>query len=111
MGGTEPEGLGRAVDVSVFNEPDAFEVDGHVDLFAGVGVIAVEPDFIERRGYLLGPHLVEEDVGGQFVCIAAVDHQFVLVVQERHGAQRLIVREVQCVRCPRGECREHEGKG
>ena len=75
-------------------EPDAGEVDGHVDFVAGVGVEAVEPYFVELVVHAFGPNLVDEHVGLNLVVVAAVDHQFGLGVEVSHGAVGLAVGEI-----------------
>ena len=48
VGGAEAEILCRTIDFAVLYEIDAFEVDGHEDFFAGIGIVAVQPYFVER---------------------------------------------------------------
>lgn len=62
-------------------KPDAGEVYRHVNLFAGVGIVAVKPDLVIFAVDRLGPYLVDDDIGGEFVFIAAVNHQFGLSVE------------------------------
>lgn len=97
MGTAEPQVLGGAVDCFVAHQPDAFHVNRHIDFFTGIGIVAIEPDFVVRRRDLFGPDFVDKYVGGQFILIAAVNHQFVLIVEERDRSQSLVVGEVQCV--------------
>ena len=75
-------------------EPHTLQVERHIHLVAGVGVETVEPHLVERRVHPLHPHLVDQDIGLYLIVIAAVDHQFVLLVEETDGAQRLRVVEV-----------------
>ena len=97
VAGAETEGLCRTVDLAVVDQPDALHIDWHIDLFSGVGVVAVKPNLVEGRRYLFGPHIVDENVGGQLVCVTAINHQFVFIVQQTDSAQRLIIGEIQGV--------------
>ncbi len=73
----------------IVEEPDGAEVDGHHHLFAGIGVVAVDPDLKELRVYTFGPSFVEYHVGLDLVFIACVDHQLVLRVEVVGGTQCL----------------------
>ena len=95
-GAAEAQELRRAVHpVAVWVvEPDAGQVDGHIDFFAGVGIIAVQPDFVILAVDALGPHFVDYHVGGQFVLVTAVNHQFVLCVERIGHAVGLTAGEI-----------------
>ena len=82
-GAAEAQVLGCAVHAVAVGvvEPDAGKVDRHIDFFARVGIIAIEPYFVVFAVDGLGPYLVDDYVCGQFVFISAVDHQFGLCVQ------------------------------
>lgn len=60
---------------------------------------------------MLCPDLVDKAVGGQFVFIAAVNHQLVLVVEHRDCAGGLSVGEVKDVIGGSGQCGYHDGQG
>lgn len=106
----EAQILCRAVDVAVLHQVDALEVDGHVDFFTCVGVVAIQPNLVERGADLLGPHLVDEHVGGQLVLVAAVNHQFVLTVEACYGARCLAVGEIEDVVCCNCHCGHHQSQ-
>jgi hypothetical protein len=97
VGGPEAQIGGRTIDIAIGEQVDALQVDGHVNLVTGVGIVAIQPDFVERGADLLGPHLVDKAVGGQFVLIAAVDHQLVLIVQVSHCPRGLVVSKIEDV--------------
>ena len=90
-----------AVAVAVV-EPYAGKVDGHVDFLAGVGVVAVQPDFVVFAVDGFHPHFVDDDVSGQFVFVSAVYHQLRLCVERRGDAQRLWTGEVTNGFCGNG---------
>lgn len=67
-------------------EPDATQVDGHIDFVAGVGIVAVEPNLIELGVDTFGPYLVDEYVGFNLIGIATIDHQLVLRIEVTDGS-------------------------
>ena len=75
-------------------QPDAFQVHGHIYLFAGVAVVAEYPHFEELGIHAFCPHLVQYHVGLYFVGVATVYHQLVLCIQIAHRATHLAVGEV-----------------
>ena len=93
--GAETQVLCRVVHPPGAVEPDALQVYRHVNLFAGVGVPAVDPQLVVSRIHLLGPHLVQQNVGLNLVLVAAVDHQLALAVEVAHRAVGLAAREVE----------------
>jgi len=95
--GAETQILRSTVDAPMLHQIDTFEVNGHVDFFTGVCVIAIQPYLEERRADLLSPHFVDEYVCGQFVFVAAVYHQFVLAVETGHCACCLVIGEIEDV--------------
>ena len=91
----EAQRLCRVVHIACPVEPDALQVYRHVDLLARVCIPAVDPQLVVSRVHLLGPHLVEQDVGLNLVLVAAVYHQLALAVQVAHRAVGLAAREVE----------------
>ena len=75
-------------------EPYTLQVEGHVYLVAGVGIIAVDPYLVVGRVDTLHPYLVYEDVGLNLVVITTVDHDFLLRVEVADSAGGLAVGEV-----------------
>lgn len=88
-----PGGIVHCVAPSV-KQPDTAEVEGHVNLVAGVGVDAVEPHLIVATVDTLHPDVGDDDIGLQLVSVAAVDDQFVLCVEEMHRTARLAIGEI-----------------
>ncbi len=80
---TEAEVVGCAIEMTgvLVVEPDALEVDGHIDLFASICVISIEPDLIVLRVDSFGPYFVNEGVGLNFVFIATIDHNLTLCIE------------------------------
>lgn len=102
----EAEVLGGVVHAAGAVEPYALEVEGHVDFVAGVGVVAIDPEFVVGAVDAFHPHFVEEDVGLDFVVVSAVDHDFALRVEVVDGAGGLAVGEV--VDGPSGSSQAHQ---
>lgn len=92
----EAQVLCRVVDLCPAVEPDALQVDGHVNLVTRVGIVSEDPQLVVRRVHAFHPHLVQEYVCRDLILVSAVNHQLVLAVQVAHRAQRLAVREVVC---------------
>ncbi len=111
VAGAEAQVGSCAIDFVVGHEVDTFQVDGHVDFIAGVGIPTIEPNFVKRRTDLLGPHFVDEAIGGHLILVAAPNHQFVLVVEHRHGAGSLMIGEIKDVFSCGGECGYNQGQG
>ena len=95
-GAAEAQELCRAVHPVAVGvvEPDAGQVDGHIDLLARVGVVSIKPDFVVLAVHALGPYFVDNDVCGQLVVVAAVYHQLVLCVERVCHACCLRARKV-----------------
>lgn len=91
----EAQVLRRVVHMSGAVEPDALQVYWHVNLLASVGVPAVNPQLIVCRVHFLGPDLVQQNIGLDFVLIATVNHQFALSVEITHRSVRLAAGEVE----------------
>ena len=91
----ETQRLCRVVHVACPVEPDALQVYRHVNLLARVCIPAVDPQLVVCRVHLLGPHLVQQNVGLNLVLVAAVYHQLALAVQVAHRAVGLAAREVE----------------
>lgn len=100
-GAAESEVLGGAVHAVAYvvEKPDAGEVDWHVDFFAGVGVIAEEPDFVVFAVDWLGPDFIDNHICGQFVFVAAVDHKLCLGIEGAGYTSCLWTSEVACRVC------------
>lgn len=90
----EAQVLGSVVHATGAVEPYALQVEGHVNLVARVGVVAIDPDFVVRGVYALHPDFVDQDVGLDLVVVTAVNHDFFLRVEVAHGACSLAVGEV-----------------
>ena len=92
----EAQGGGSAVHTGSRGvvEPYASEIQRHIDFVAGVGVETVEPNFVELGVDLFGPHFVDENVGLDFVVIAAVDHKLGLSVEVTDSALGLTEGEI-----------------
>lgn len=108
MRGLESQIGGCAVDVAVGEQIDALQVDGHIYLVASVGIVAIQPNFVERGANLLGPNLVYKAVGRQLVLVAAVNHQLILIVQVSNSPCSLIVSKVENVVSGSAPCRHHQ---
>ena len=95
-GATESQILCCAVEAATIAvvEPDATQVEGHVDFFSSVGIVAENPQLVISAGYTFGPDVRNDDVGLNLVIIATVDHHLVLSVEELHAAVSLRVREI-----------------
>ena len=95
-GVAETQGGGSAVHTGAGGvvEPDAAEIDRHIDFVAGVGVETVDPNFVELGVDFFGPDFVDENVGLDFVVIAAVDHKLGLSVEVTDGALGLTEGEI-----------------
>lgn len=80
---TETEIVGCAIQMAgvLVVEPDALQVDGHVDLFACVCVVGIKPDLIVLRVDSFGPYFVYESIGLDFVFVATIDHNLTLSVE------------------------------
>jgi hypothetical protein len=70
------------------------EVERHVDLVAGVGIVAENPELVVGGVHTFHPYFVQQDVGLNLVVVATVDHDFALRVQVVDGAGGLAVGEV-----------------
>ena len=57
-------------------KPYAREVYGHIDLIAGIGVVAENPKLVILGVDSFVPHIGEDNVGGKLILIAAINHQF-----------------------------------
>lgn len=92
----EAQEVGGAVEttVVVVVQPHASQVEGHKYLFSSIGVIAKEPYLIVVGIGSLHPDVRNDDVGLQFVFVAAVDDQFVLMLQVIDGTAGLWSRKV-----------------
>lgn len=92
----EAEVLSGAVHASADGivEPDATQVEGHINFLAGIGIETKQPYFVELAVDGFGPDLVDDDIGGQLVLEAAVDHQLVLSVESCGHSGGLLVGEV-----------------
>ena len=88
-GGVEPQVLCGVIHPPGAVEPDALHVERHVNLVAGVGIIAVQPDFVVGRVDALHPYLVDQHIGLNLVIVAAINHQLLLGVEVLYGAMRL----------------------
>lgn len=75
-------------------EPDATQVEGHINFLTGIGIETEQPYFVELAVDGFGPDLVDDDIGGQLVLEAAVDHQLVLSVESCGHSGGLLVGEV-----------------
>ena len=91
--GVESQVLSGAVVAHAVVEPDAAQVDGHVDFVSSVGVEAVEPHFIVFGVDFFGPDFGDDDVGLNLVGVAAIDHELWLVVEVGHSAADLAIGE------------------
>ena len=79
--GVEPQILRCVVHPSCTIEPDAVEVDGHIDFVASVGVVSIDPYLVIGGVDALHPHLVQQYIRFYFVIVAAVNHYLLLCVQ------------------------------
>ena len=100
----ETQVVGGAVHVVSFVKPHARQVDRHVYLFAGVCVVAEDPQLVVLRVDGLVPHIGEDDVGGELVLIAAIHHQFGLHRECSHHPCSLRQREKAYVVSFHREC-------
>lgn len=73
-GGVEAQVLCGVVHAAGAVEPHALQVERHDDFVAGVGVVAIDPDFVIGRVDAFHPDLVDEDVGLDLIVVAAVEH-------------------------------------
>ena len=108
VGGAEAQVGGCTIDIAVGEQIDALQVDGHVDFVASIGIVAIQPDFVERSADLLCPHFVDKAVGGQLVLVAAVYHQLVLIVQVSYCSCSLVVSEIEDVVGGSAQCCYHQ---
>lgn len=92
----EAQVVGCAIEVAgaLIVEPYTLEVERHIDLFAGIGVVSIEPDLVVLGVDLLGPDLVDESVGLDFVFVATVDHNLTLSVEIFDSSQSLPMGEI-----------------
>ena len=95
--GAEPQIGCSTIDVPVGKQVDTLQVDGHKYLIACIGIKTVQPYLIERRTYLLRPHLVDDTICGQLVFVTAINHQFVLPIKVGNSSCRLIVGKIEDV--------------
>ena len=93
----EAQVLGCVVHAAGAVEPNAMQVEGHVDFVAGVGIETVDPNLVVGGVDALHPDFVDEYVGGQLVLVATVNHQLVLIVQAGYCACCLAVGEIKDV--------------
>ena len=103
---TEAQVLGCVVHAAGAVEPNAMQVEGHVDFVAGVGVETVDPNLVVGGVDALHPDFVDEYVGLNLVIVSAVNHQLVLGVEIVDGACGLAVGEV--VDGPSGRSYAHQ---
>lgn len=104
----EAQVAGGAVQFAVSYQPDTSQVEGHIDFFSGVGVIAINPELAIDAVDTLGPHFVNQDVCLKFVFVAAIDDQFALFVQEFDGALCLSGSKVANLVGGCSECKDRE---
>ena len=90
----EAQVLCRVVNASGAVEPHTAQVERHVNLVTGIGVVAIDPNLVVGRVDALHPNLVDEHIGLDFIIVAAVYHQFVLPVEVVHCPFSLAAGEV-----------------
>ena len=90
----EAQVLRRVVHPAGTVEPDALQVERHVDFVARIGIEAVDPQFVVGRVDSLHPDLVNQHVGFDFVIVPAVDHHLLLCVEVLYCALSLLKGEV-----------------
>jgi len=90
----EPQVLGCVVHVSCAVQPDAFQIEWHIDFVAGVGIVAVDPELVVGGVDSLHPYLVDKHVGRQLILVAEVNHHLVLSVEVTDRSGGLAVGEV-----------------
>lgn len=73
--------LSSIVHASCTVEPYTLQVQGHIDFVAGIGIVAIDPEFIVGGVHSFHPNFVEEDVGLNLIVISAVNHDFALRIQ------------------------------
>lgn len=88
-------------------EPDATQVDRHVNLVARVSIPSIKPNLIELRVHLLGPNLAHQAVSLNLVAISAVDEQLSDMVQALHSALSLSVSKISDLVSRHTQCRDH----
>lgn len=91
-------------------EPHTLQVQGHIDLIACIGIVAIEPYLVVGGVYPLHPHVAYQHIGLNLIVIATVDHQLALPVQVVYCARGLAVGEImnRTCRCPKGQ-QHHQG--
>ena len=92
--GMEAQVLCCVVHAGSAEQPHTLEVERHVNLVAGVGVITVDPQLVVRGVYPLHPYFVDEYVGLYLVIVAAVNHHLAFRVEVVHCTFGLCIGEI-----------------
>jgi len=95
--------ISGTVHVVAIEKPYARQVYRHINLLAGVGIVAENPYFVVLTVDTFHPNIGKNHIGCKLVLIAAIDHQFGLSVQRCNHPRSLRMSEETDVVGRRGE--------